>query len=505
MEFNRIDSWITLADEKFKFASILWEKGNVGAGYFTIGLPFLSANSEVMNSAYPLSLLVEDTDFIYDSLIEDEVIESALKNFYELGGVITFDTKGAPHDENISKILDNENTEKVLYCIFLINKINKDNIFYTRHMTKSMAFMPSPDVEIIISKKLNALFNARRVLPYIIKIIPVARDVIENYRSYREVVIWDLYQNYRAIMVTDKVALHEGQIDFDTEYFGAHVIYNAGPDMYIKPDLREKATGFALAIVMRKMGNSAFIYRPKINTQAKFRSLVFLVASRLLTLNQIYCLHGDLHAGNFVLEINSALKFSNFIQCEDLYIHNNIDLYTSFDLIDFGSCIEMHEGDAIKDFIKKIVPNIYANNKSTIDMIAKASPLDLALSSTLLDLYYFIESFYNASNEYEQIRQMKATFQDYIVSKFADYVENNSQELMLGGAEVASMNITSSLPDSFDNTLFIGGGVVNPNFGNRVTHHHLSTRILPLYKFLEHFYREESNVIDKEKIFNVIK
>jgi hypothetical protein len=510
MEFSRIDGHITLAGERFKFTTLLWEKGKPETGYFTIGLPFLSANSEVLNSAYPLSLLIEDSDFVYESLIGDEVVESALKNFYELGGVITFNTSGVPHDEKISKILEDENIEKILYCIFLINKINKDNIFYMRHIEKSIQFMPSSDVELVMMKLLSKIFNARRVVPYIVKIIPVSRDVIENARNYREVVIWDLYQNYRAIMITDKVALHEGQIDFDTEYYGSYAIYNAGPELYIKPDLKEKATGFALALVMRKMGNSAFIYRPKINTQAKFRTLVFLVASRLLTLNQIYCLHGDLHAGNFVLELNSALRYSNYIQCEDLFIYNNIDLYMSFDLIDFGSCIEMHEGDAVREYIARIVPNIYSNNKSTIDIIAKASPLDLAISATLLDLYYFIESFYNASTEYEQIRQLKAEFQDYIVAKFAEYIESNSQELMLGGeedifsSENTSANIASSLADDYDRDMFVGGDV-NPNFGNRVTHHHLTTRILPIYKFLEEFYREESNSIDKEKIFNVIK
>lgn len=503
MEFGRIDGHITLAGERFKFVTLLWEKGKVENGYFTIGLPFLSANSEVLNSAYPLSLLTDSSDFIYESLIEEEVIESALKNFYELGGVVTFDTKGTPHDQKVSAILDNENTEKILYCVFLINKIVKDNIFYVAHIAKSIQFMPSHDVELVIARKLNNVFNARRVTPYIIKIIPVSRDVMENSRSYREVVIWDLYQNYRAIMVTDKVALHEGQIEFDTEYYGTYAIYGAGPELYIKPDLKEKATGYALSIVMRKMGNSAFIYRPKINTQAKFRTLVFLVASRLLTLNQIYCLHGDLHAGNFVLELNSALKFSNYIQCEDIFVFNNIDLYMNFDLIDFGSCIEMHEGDAVRDFIKKIVPNIYSNNKSTIDTIARASPLDLALSATLLDLYYFIESFYNSSNEYEQIKQLKSEFQDYIVNKFADYLESNSQELLLGGGS-DQVNIHSAISDGIDSDMFIGGSI-NPNFGNRVAHHHLTTRILPLYKFLENFYREESNSIDKEKIFNVIK
>lgn len=501
MEFSKIDCYITLADEKFKFAILLWERGKVELGYFTIGLPFISANSEVLNCAYPLSLLISDSDFMYESLIIDEVIESTLKNFYELGGLISYDTKGAALDEKISSIIDNENTEKILYCIFLINKINRDNIFYMKHVESALKFMPSQDVELVIASRLTKMFNARRVAPYIIKLIPVSREVIDNSRSYREVVIWDLYQNYRAIMMTDKVALREGHIDFDTEYFGNYIIYGAGPELFIKPDLREKATGFALAIVMRKMGNSAFIYRPKINTQAKFRTLVFLVASRLLTLNQIYCLHGDLHAGNFVLELNSMMRYSNYIQCEDLFIYNNIDLYTSFDLIDFGSCIEMHEGNAIRDFIKKVVPNIYSNRKGTIDALAKASPLDLAISSSLLDLYYFIESFYNASTEYEQIKQSKAEFQDYIVGKFDEYLDSNSQELndrFVGG------RATSAIPDGHDMNMFIGGDL-NPNFGTRVTHHHLTTRILPLYKFLEHFYREESNAIDKEKIFNVVK
>ena len=268
MEFNRIDCYITLADDKFKFAMLLWERDKVELGYITIGIPFISANSEVLNCAYPLTLLSSDSDFVYESLIVDEVIESTLKNFYELGGLISFDTNGAALDEKISAIIDNENTEKILYYLFLINKINRDNIFYMKHIEKALKFMPSVDVELIIANRLTKVFNIRRIVPYIIKVIPVTREVIDNSRSYREVVIWDLYQNYRAIMMTDKVALREGQIDFDTEYFGTYIIYNAGPNLFIKPDLRERATGFALAIVMRKMGNSAFIYRPKINTNS---------------------------------------------------------------------------------------------------------------------------------------------------------------------------------------------------------------------------------------------
>ena len=175
----------------------------------------------------------------------------------------------------------------------------------------------------------------------------------------------------------------------------------------------------------------------------------------------------------------------------------------------------MHEGDAIRDYIKKVVPNIYANRKNTVDVLVKASPLDIAISASLLDLYYFIESFYNASTEYEQIKQAKAEFQDYIITKFDEYLDSNSQELgHLGGAPThggsinvsisTNISISSAIPDGHDMNMFVGGDI-NPNFGSRVTHHHLTTRILPLYKFLEHFYREESNAIDKEKIFNVVK
>lgn len=504
MEFNRIDGFISLGGDKFKFVSILWEKGKVESGYFSIGLPYLSANSEVFTTAYPLSILVNNRDFIYKTLSDDEVVESMLKNFYELGGIISFNTNGVLMEPKISELMEEESIGKILYCIFLINKINKDTIFYTSHMEKALQFMPSSDVELVLNKILISIFNILRVALYIIKIIPVDREVIRDSRSYREVVIWDLYQNYRSIMITDKIALHEGRIEFEDEYFGFYVLHNATPDLFIKPDLKAKATGYALALVMRKMGNSAFIYRPKINTSSKFYTLIFIVASRLLVLNQIYCIHGDLHAGNFVLEINPSMKYSNYIQCEDLYIYNNIDLYTSFDLIDFGNCIEMHEGDSLREFIKKVVPNIYNNKKETIDLLVKASPLDIAISATLLDLYYFIESFYNSSTEYEQIKDQKIKFQDYIIERFLEYLDNNSRDILMGGATSGDYNIHSSMPDTYDTDMFVGGDL-NPNYNNRIVHHHINSVSLPIYKFLDHFYRDESNTLDKEKIFNPIK
>ena len=513
MEFNRIDGYMSFAGNKsFKFMSFMWQNGKADSGYFSIGIPFNSANSEVLYNAFSMSLLINNSNDIYDKLVSDELIESALKNFYELGGQITYNTKNTQLDNIMTNIINSEYTDKILYCIFIISKFDKPAIFYTKHIAESLTFMPSNEIEIEISKVMCSVFNTYRVVPYIIKIIPVPKEYIRDVLNYQEVVIWDIYQNYRKIMTINKVSFNEDQgIEFDEEYFGAYSLFNANADIFIKPDIRERATGYALALVLRKMGNSAFIYRPKINTNVKFRTLIFLVASRLLTLNQIYYLHGDLHAGNFVLELNAKLWYSNYIKCEDIVTYNNIDLYINFDLIDFGSCINFNDGKSLIEFIKMVLPNIYNNYKSTIDTIAKSSPQDLAIASTLLDLYYFIESFFNINTEYEQIRDTRDKFHLYIIEEFTKYLEANKNTFdrasgtFVGGSVIP--NIQSAIGGSAKSVFnFNLGGDAQPGEveAYKGQNFNLTTRLLPLFRLLNHFYREESNLIDKEKIMNVI-
>jgi len=505
MEFNKIDGYMSFADKQpFKFMSFMWSNTKADTGYFTIGVPYNSANSEVLYNAFSMSLLINNHNDIFNRLISNELIESALINFYELGGRITYNTKGAQLDSIITEIINNENIDKILYCMFVISKFDKPNIFYIKHIAEFMTFMPSTEIDIEISKVMNLIFNAYRVTPYIVKVIPVPKEYIRDVRDYQEVVIWDIYQNYRKVMAINKTSFNEDQgIEFDEEYFGAYAIFNANADMFIKPDIRERATGYALALVLRKMGNSAFIYRPKINTNAKFRTLIFLVATRLLTLNQIYYLHGDLHAGNFVLEINPKLWYSNYIRCEDIIIFNNIDLYINFDLIDFGNCVNFHDSKTLIEFIKMVLPNIYNNYKSTIDSIAKASPQDLAIAATLLDLHYFIESFFNVTTEYEQIRDTRDKFETYIVDEFVKYLDANKNtfsEYVGGGI---GYNISSAITST--NSIFnfnLGGSEQEPE--QIKNNFNLTTRLLPLFKLLKHFYGEESNLIDKEKIMNII-
>lgn len=516
MEFNRIDGYMSFADQiPFKFMSYLWQNGKADNGYFTIGVPFNSANSEVLYNAFSMSLLINNHTDIYNKLVSDELIESSLVNFYELGGQITYNTKGAPLDNVMTELINNEYIDKILYCIFVISKFDKPAIFYIKHIAESLTFMPSNEIEIEISRVMYSIFNTYRVTPYIIKLIPVPKEFIRDVRDYQEVVIWDIYQNYRKVMTINKVSFNEDQgVEFDEEYFGAYAIFNAESDIFIKPDIREKATGYALALVLRKMGNSAFIYRPKINTNAKFRTLLFLVSTRLLMLNQISYLHGDLHAGNFVLEINPRLWYSGFIKCEDIVIVNNIDLYINFDLIDFGSCVNFHDSKSLIEFVKMVVPNIYGNYKETIEMIANASPQDLAIAATLLDLHYFIESFFTINTEYEQIRDTRDKFQLYIVEEFTKYLESNKNVFDKGGFVGGSMtpNIQSALSiggmkkDKFNFNL--GGADLLeddiPIAAQKQQNFNLTTRLLPLFKLLKHFYMEESKMIDKEKIMNVI-
>jgi hypothetical protein len=508
MELNNVDIWMELAKDRFKFASIMWRKDDLESGYLNIGVPFQSSNSEVLHAAYSMSIFVNNFQLIYDSLMLEEIIQTSIINFYELGGKIEINSKGAPHTQKLSELLNEENLEKVLYCIFLLHKFNRPDIFYIKQMERALEYFPAPDVDAVIAKVIYGLFERLKVLPYIIKEIPIPKDKINNIQEIREVSIWDLYQNYRAIMVTDKISLLEGIFTFEEEYFDAYLIFNSGPDFFVKPDMQDASTGYVLVMVFRKMGNSALICRPKINTNNKFRTLLFLVASRLLTLNQIFFLHGDLHCGNFVLELDANHWYSDYIQCEDIFIRNTIDLYNSFDLIDFGSCIEFHEGLPLCEFIQKIVPNLFSNYEDTIRRLAKSSPVDLAIASTLLDLYRFIESFYNSSHEYEQIRRTKEEFQEYIITQFTDYLDANTQRVAQfeGGAQSTSKSVTckSILQDEVDNNMFVGGDI-NPNYGNIKKHNNLTARVLPLYKLIDHFFREESDLLDKNKIVNTIQ
>ena len=515
MDLNYLNINMSFCGEKFNFAKYLWHSDRMEEGYFTIGVPFAGSSSEILYSAYHLSLLINNSRLIYDSLIAEEVIVSALRNFYELGGKITFVTEGVAFNTKLSLLLDDENIEKILYCIFLIHKFNRPDIFYIKHLGKALEFFPTEEVEIVLAKVIYNTFDKLKVEPYIIKTIPISKAILGDVKNYREVVIWELYQNLRGILVTDKISLSSGKIMFEEEFFDSYTI-EADSSFYIKPELREKATGVALVLVLRKMGNSAYIYRPKINTDEKFRTLIFMVASRLMTLNRINFLHGDLHAGNFVIEISRDRWNSDYIQCEDLIIKNNIDLYNSFDLIDFGNSIEFRESDALIEFFKSILPNIYENRKTLIERLARTSPTDFAIAITPLDLYKFVESFFNASKDYEQIRKTKDAVQAYILDQLFAYLDaNDTANKFIGGVEGVNIidelvNVKSIIPDSYDDNFFTvnpitGGAEVNPNYGTETRHHNITHNLLPLYKLLEHFYRQDSDMIDRSRVKNTIQ
>lgn len=507
MEFNYVDGYMNFVDNKpFKFMSFMWATNKSENGYFTIGVPFNSANSEVLYNAFPLSLLLNNRNEIFNKLIENELIESSLINFYELGGNITYNTKNTKLDKSTMELINDEQIDKILYCWFMISKFYDERIFYIKHIAEVMNFMPSHEVDIEIAKVFEIILNRYMITPYIIKLIPVPKESIREVRDYQEVVIWDIYQNYRKTMVINKVTF-DLDVHFDEEYFGSYAIFNANEDTFVKPNIQEKATGYALALVLRKMGNSAFIYRPKINTNTKFRTLIFMVATRLLTLNQIFYLHGDLHSGNFVLEISNKLWFSNYIKCEDLFIYNNIDLYINFDLIDFGDCVNFHDSVGLVNFIKKVVPNIYSNYEETINLIAKTSPQDLAIAASLLDIHYFIESFFNASTEYKQISDTREQFQLYIVEEFTKYLDVNKvqSQQFEGGSHLSRTRYRGGMSCNFTSALSMGNYMIEGGADEmRMPNFNLTTRLLPIFKMLNHFYREESNLIDKEKILNAI-
>ena len=510
MELNYLNVNMSFCGDEFNFAKYLWNSDKMEEGYFTIGVPFISSNSEVLYAAYQLSILINNSSFLYNALRSEEVIESALRNFYELGGKITFDTKGVKFNPKLSSMLDDENIEKILYCIFIIHKFNRPDIFYIKHIEKAMQFFPTEEVDIVMAKVLYNTFDNLRIKPYIIKEIPISKALVANIKNYREIVIWELYQNLRGILVTDKISLSGGKIVFEEEYFDSYVAPNTGAEFFIKPDIKQKATGFTLMLVLRKMGNSAFIYRPKINTDSKFRTLIFMVASRLITLNRMNFIHGDLHAANFVLEISRDRWYSDYIRCEELIIRNNIDLYNSFDLIDFGKSIEFRESDALIAFFANLLPNIYGNRKTLIERLARTSPTDFAIAITLLDLYKFVDSFYNASKDYEQIRQTHDSVQAYIIEQVTSYLNSNDTSRIanesLGGGKFTedTFNIASIVPDTVDTDFFVGGDI-NPNYNSVTQHHNITHNILPLYKLLQHFYSHDSSLIEMQNVLNYIQ
>ena len=180
MELNYLNVNMSFCGDEFNFAKYLWNSDKMEEGYFTIGVPFISSNSEVLYAAYQMSILINNSSFLYNALKGEEVIESALRNFYELGGKITFDTKGVKFNPKLSSLLDDENIEKILYCIFLIHKFNRPDIFYIKHIEKAMQFFPTEEVDTIIAKVLYNAFDNLRIKPYIVKEIPISKALVAN-------------------------------------------------------------------------------------------------------------------------------------------------------------------------------------------------------------------------------------------------------------------------------------------------------------------------------------
>lgn len=513
MELLSVNGYIAIDGlERIKFMNLLWNKNNFRDGYINIGMPYQSSNSEILTEAYKMTLLLDNSTAIYNKLSSIDFIERELINFYKNGGVITFNTKNVVHAKEFSDLLNDEMIEKILYCLFIINISDNPSLFYLDYFKEYTKYFVHDD---LVIRELKNIFNFFiEDAKYIIKIIPLKKELISKIDDIQETLIWDIYQECRSIMVTDKISLAEGEIKFRQEYFGNYIIYDYGSTSFIKPDMKEIATGYALAIIFSKMGNSVAFYKSKINNGKKFMNLVFIVAARLLILNMIMYIHGDLHIGNFVYDTTDKPR-REFIQFEDLLIHNELAINSIFDLIDFGSCINFRDNEGIKQFVAKTIPNIYNNNKQIIDRLVKSSIVDISTIMSLLDLYVFINNIYNSSELRIHFEKEKMLIEEYIIEEINNYLTRNDynfNEEFTGGSEVEFIGglmdkidkSTAFYEEENDNWLEEGfkGGLESLEKNNI---NFLTVRQMPLYKLLKKFYRNESDNIDSSRVISPIE
>ena len=207
-------------------------------------------------------------------------------------------------------------------------------------------------------------------------------------------------------------------------------------------------------------------------------------------------------------------------------------------LIDFGDSIFIEEKEDLKLFIKMVLPEYYNKNKEKIDLLCDVSVIDIAIASTLLDLYFYLSNCIIIPGlDKEYITEM----QDYIFNEYDRYInpsiinkieQGGSSYLDLQANTISHLNLQSKFDFSKRNHSeikkldeieylenhksvfsleYITGGIQNLDLEGGVEFlfdesnlknitefsFRQNKKVLPIWRFMEYFFRNELNKTEK--------
>lgn len=299
------------------------------------------------------------------------------------------------------------------------------------------------------------LYNYK-IQDYIIK--PVEINARTNSDDLREYMIWNMYAEYRKLYCKNYDSLLLAKFCADNNAL----------------------------LLFRRNGLDLTYYLSK-NPNYDLHSVIFLVACNLIILHQACFIHANLTTDNIVYsKYGSSSKLLQF----DKFKAKNISMvYDSLEIINFSKAISFNESEALLQFIKLVVPELYAKYEKLLATLAKISCIDLAVASSQLDLLYFLQQ----TNSNKSMRDyLHDSYEKYLIGD-TKVLEEVSQKYH-GGAEIEGLELLNHQSvftrDVFDLSDYFANESVSEFVGgeNDKGTNNIFANNLPLWKFLQEFY-----------------
>lgn len=501
---NRIS--LLLGPSKITIAHILY-KNKIHDGVFSFGSNYKSSYGEVLYAAFNSEqyflknkeILEKIENFQNEDIIS--IIENIKSEYYGCNSGIDILNSKFPYFKKILLYF------YIASCATMQIKINNLGIEFEGKMS--------------IANVVGCIISDINFIPLVVKFIPIEKKIIPKINNYREIVAWENYQINRNIQNID--ILHKPK-----KILYTYGYINETKHLYNQEHIKNRDNNCALYIILLYMGtNIKNIINTTIAEIKLFRNIVFMVASRLLILNQSGFLHGDLHIDNFVYFRGKK----NLLERKDIYIKSGklrIRCYIScigvFDIIDLGESVLMTESSAISDFIFKCAPDLHKRYNSQITKLCKISPEDIAIAVSLLDLHYFIADWEREVPNANLYSDIIADMKNYIIEeiiRYLDYDTNLTKSACYEGAGLNELNQDDRYilnHKSVFSQEYIGAGFamfggidkILSNADNYPLYkfkeskksYKLDYKVLPIWRFMQTFYGEESAAISDEDLKN---
>lgn len=511
---NRIT--LLLGSEKLAIAHILYRE-EVHDGVFSFGSNYKSSYGEVLYAAFE-----SNAYFLRNEEILEKIEKFQTENIFTIIG--NMKTKYYGCESGIAKLKSKFPCMTKILLYFYVSSC----IIMKSDVIDKFGLQLTDIVNII--KAISVIVRDINCLPLVVKFIPFEQKFIPQIDNYREIVVWSCYELNRKLENITEKGNNRGKLLYTYGYIkGTKKLYN-------QAHIANRDKGCAAYIVLLYMGISIKNHVGDFNIDIKaFRNFVFMLATRLLTLNQSGFLHGDMHIDNFVYHRGSKnlLERSDiYFACDKLRTRSYINCNGIYDIVDFGESVMMTESGAIADYIFKCAPDLHKRYNSQISELCKISPEDIAIAVSLLDLHYYISDWEIGIPNTNLYSELIADMKNYILEeiiRYLDYDGSLAKSSMCGGATLNNsvdeqqqqdihhyiLNHKSVFSQEYIGSGYeiFGGidkilskGINEPlyNFKNSTKSYKLDHKSLPIWRFMQTFYAEESATISNDDLKDAV-